>query len=74
MGLSDDSPTATRVRFETVVNGATVSDQILGLGQSVPLDVDVTGRLRLRVVAIIQPGSHDDARYRADWADVRAIP
>ncbi len=49
IGLLDSSADGSRAQFDVFVDGVNVASHELGLGESVPLSVDVTGKLRLRL-------------------------
>ncbi len=49
IGLSDTSSDGTRWQFDVFVDGTNVASHALGLGESVPVSIDVTGALRLRL-------------------------
>lgn len=63
VGMSDNSPSDARVKFEVLGDGRSLLAQELGLGEAVPVDLDITGVLRLELVATeTQPSStYDDA-------------
>lgn len=50
--ISDDAPSASMVRFQITLDGITVHDMVLSLGESRQLRVDVSGVLRLRLTAV----------------------
>jgi serine/threonine-protein kinase len=50
LGVSDDSPALARVRFEVFADSSPVYTMDIGLGETQPLDLDVTGVLRLKLV------------------------
>jgi beta-lactam-binding protein with PASTA domain len=48
-GLVDSSPSGAQVKLEVLGDGRPLFSQIVGLGQTEPVDVDVTGILRLTI-------------------------
>lgn len=70
VGLSDDSGTDDRVRFEVMGDGTVIAEATLGLGESEVLDVDVTDVLRLELIStrLSDPSDPD-----AVFADARVV-
>ncbi|MGZ6799118.1 MAG: NPCBM/NEW2 domain-containing protein [Mycobacteriaceae bacterium] len=72
VGLSDDSDSTTKVLFEVLVDGRKVFSQTTTLGKPVALNVDVTGVLRLDVVAtMINTDCNYGTTKTAVWADAQ---
>lgn len=63
LGLSDDSESAASALFEIVVDGQTKFSQTIGLGTAVPVSIDVSSalRLRLQVTPINVPNNSQDS-------------
>lgn len=56
LGLRDDAPSSVNVKFEILADGRSLLAQTIALGQAVPVDVDVTGTLRLTLsVTVVNP-------------------
>lgn len=51
VGVSDDSPSGSSVKFEVLGDGRTLASTTAGLGAPQDIDVDVTGVLRLQIVS-----------------------
>jgi NPCBM/NEW2 domain len=49
LGVRDDAQSDVSLRVEMFVDGNRVFDQTTGLGRVTPIDVDITGGLRLRI-------------------------
>jgi hypothetical protein len=49
VGVRDDSQSDVSMRLEIYVDGRKIFDQTMGLGQAVPVDLDVANTLRLRL-------------------------
>jgi hypothetical protein len=48
VGVTDTTPADVRARVDVTLDGAPVASADLGVGQALPLDIDVTDALRLR--------------------------
>ena len=59
-GQSDRGTTGLTVTFRVLVDDRVVSTSTAGLGQKVPVGVDVTGGLRLRIELTVSGGHPDD--------------
>ncbi len=74
MGLRDDSGSGDQVKIEVFGDGRPLFSQITSIGQAVPLDVDVTGVLRLRLSATLVASTSDCCSdTTAVWGDIRAL-
>jgi hypothetical protein len=71
-GLTDTSPTDLRVRFDLFVDGSPVGTVDSGFGEDHPLDVDVTGALRLRLSMSYLSGS-TSCGGAGVWADAKLL-
>ncbi|HEU5150993.1 MAG TPA: PASTA domain-containing protein [Iamia sp.] len=70
VGLSDDSESTAQVRFEVLVDGTSLFNEVLGLGATAEVDVDVSGGLRL-VLRITSLDDYQDAD--GVWGDARLV-
>lgn len=75
VGLTDDAPSNAQVRVEILGDGRSLFSQTVGLGTAAPIDIDVTGVLRLTLsVALLNA---DDIECCSDtpvaWGDIRAL-
>jgi hypothetical protein len=63
IGLSDQSSAGVPVRFQVLGDGTVLFQQDLTLGQSVPIDVDISGvlRLQLEVTELVTPDDFQPA-------------
>ncbi|GAA3127386.1 NPCBM/NEW2 domain-containing protein [Streptosporangium carneum] len=61
VGVSDDAPADTRMRFEAWADNRRLYRKELGLGQSDVMDLDVSGVLRLRLQATLISGEYANA-------------
>ena len=79
LGYSDTSPSAGRVRVQFFGDGEDLFTQDIALGTTVPIDLDVSGVLRLRITANLleYSGSREhtvglgEARLHGDPAAIR---
>lgn len=72
VGLSDDSKSDSIARVEVYADGRPLFSQDLALGQAVPIDLDVTGVLRLELlVTKLAPQSYDSALVV--WGDAQVL-
>jgi Protein kinase domain/NPCBM/NEW2 domain/PASTA domain len=73
VGLTDGSKAAGTVQFDVFVDGRAVATQTASLGAPMPIQVDVTGGLRLNITATrVESNCKDgwnDTRVYAVWAD-----
>lgn len=75
IGLDNSSTTGSQVAFRSYLDGAETSHGTLGLGPAVPLLVDISTRLRLRLESryVAGPlGSGDTSGYGA-WGDAQVL-
>lgn len=69
-GVEDSSPAQDRIRFEVLADNTIVFDEILALGTSKPVQLDVRGVLRLRLLT--DAVDHQNGRGEsAAWGDPR---
>lgn len=71
VGLSDDSSSAARYRFEVFGDGTSLFNEELVLGTTMEVDVPVEGVLRLRLVMTRIDDEYDTAY--ATWGNIRVI-
>lgn len=71
LGISDNSPTDERTRFEVFLDGTSSGVFDLGFGESVPITIDTTGTLRLTLVATQLVGDCNDGL--TIWGDARVL-
>jgi hypothetical protein len=69
VGLRDDSATHAQVRLEAFGDERPLYTHAFGLGESEQIDLDVSGVLRLRLVAT--PTANPDDRGFPVWGDAR---
>jgi serine/threonine-protein kinase len=51
VGLRDDAPSGSKMKLEVFADGRSIFARNIALGETVPIDLDVTGVLRLRLTA-----------------------
>lgn len=76
MGLSDDAPSAAQVKLEILGDGRPLLSQTVSLGHAVPVNLDVTGVLRLTLAATYLNGNDPAVNgqgAKAVWGDVEAF-
>ncbi|MFD0274569.1 NPCBM/NEW2 domain-containing protein [Kitasatospora sp. NPDC127111] len=71
IGVRDDSPTGTVLTFEVFVDGRSVAQQTLSLGQSQQLTVDVRDALRLKIVVTYATTANLSPYSYGAWGDAR---
>lgn len=71
VGLGDTSPSEALFTFRVLGDGRVLYEKQLGLGQEQAIDVDVTGVLRLRLMAVAS-STFDDTAY-ANWGSARLL-
>ncbi|MFB7615701.1 NPCBM/NEW2 domain-containing protein [Kitasatospora sp. NPDC056181] len=71
IGARDDSPTGTVLTFEVLVDGRSVAQQTLSLGQSQQLTVDVRNALRLKIVVTYATTADLSPYSYGVWGDAR---
>ena len=71
IGLRDDSGSSDQVKIEVFGDGRSLFSQVMAIGQAAPLDVDVTGVLRLKLSATLVSGSGGGTS--AVWGDIRIL-
>ena len=72
IGLRDDSGSSDQVKIEVFGDGRSLFSQVMAIGQAAPLDVDVTGVLRLKLSAT-RVSTACCAGTSAVWGDIRAL-
>jgi hypothetical protein len=73
VGLSDDSPSESQVRIEVFGDGRSLFSQTVGLGTAVPVDIDVTGVLRLTISATMLNTEYGCCDASIVWGDIRVL-
>jgi serine/threonine-protein kinase len=75
VGLTDDSDADATVQFVILLDGRQVFSEPAGLGRSIPVNLDVTGVLRLEVSAIRtdEGCNYNSPEATAVWADPQLI-
>jgi hypothetical protein len=71
VGLSDDSPEAEKVRFQVIADQRIIYDHTFVLGQSQQINLNVSGVLRLELVATL--ASDYVADTSAVWGNANLI-
>lgn len=71
VGLGDTSPSAAVFTFRVLGDGRVLYEKKLGLGQEQAVDVDVTGVLRLRLMAVAS-STFGDYAY-ANWGSAHLL-
>lgn len=71
IGLSDDSGTQARARFEAVGDGRLLAEATIGLGETVPVNVSVDGVLRLTLR--ISGATKADQYLTGVWGNARVV-
>lgn len=79
VGLRDDSPATSAASYKVLLDGKVVATGRLALGTAIPLDIPVTGGLRLRLqmnnpAAGVQTCSGDPNRTQVVWGDPTVKP
>jgi hypothetical protein len=69
VGLSDDSSSSGNLQFDVLVDGRSVFSGIAKLGQPLPVEVDVTGGLRLVLSVARVEGDCSSSEVTGVWAD-----
>ena len=73
LGLRDDVRADSIYRVEIFLDGAKISEQDVGLGQTVPIELDVGGVLRLRVQVTDLAYQELSGRFYVVLADTRLL-
>lgn len=72
VGLSDDSVAAARIRFEVSIDGRPAFSEELQVGGSAPVDLSVSGALRVELVTTLLTDEGSCASLATgQWADAR---
>ncbi|MCW2534258.1 MAG: protein kinase [Blastococcus sp.] len=70
VGLQDDSYSDGVLQLDVLIDGRSIFSGTAKLGEPLPVEVDVSGGLRLELSAArIDPGCRYDARVTAVWGD-----
>jgi hypothetical protein len=69
-GLRDDSPTGGKLTFEVSVDGKQEYSQMIPLGKSQKVDLDVSNALRLKLT-VTYSGQDAGSSYYGSWANAR---
>lgn len=72
-GILDPEPSVTRMRLEIALDGEIVATHDLAFGETVELDFDVTGTLRLRLVLSLLEGDRFADCERIGFGDGRLL-
>jgi serine/threonine-protein kinase len=73
-GISDEAPSTAKTRFEVFLDGANAATNDVGLGESLPVDLDVTGVLRLKLVATaIEGPTCGNRTWSSVWVDAKIL-
>jgi hypothetical protein len=73
-GLRDDAASDARVRLEISVDGEIVSTQDVGLGDTAAIDLDVTGKLRVRFQLTPIAGDDDCTHFAFGDGQLIGVP
>jgi len=71
IGMRDDSPSLSKLRFQVFADNRRIYEADLGLGQARTLDLDIVNMLRLKLVVNFLGPDTDAGNYYAVWGDAR---
>jgi hypothetical protein len=72
VGLSDDSVSAARIRFEVFTDGKPAFSKDLEVGQFEMFEVPATGVLHVKLVTTLLAREGSCGAASGEWVDVRA--
>lgn len=73
IGLSDNSVSTAKIRFQILADGQLVYSKDLQVGQSAPLNVPVTNVLQIELDTILLTQDGGCGAATGEWADIHAV-